>query len=175
MYSRKFGGAGRPAAERPRDAPEAADAAVARGLARTVDAVLAHDAEAAAVTPGAAARLDVQRVALDEHREAALDDLDGEVVGVAVGRRDQRGGAVAERAAAPAADVRLGEHEQLAGLVGADDVGAAEARVAAGAEPLGDDGRERLPDQVVRERRALVVPARRGGRLRAEDRFRAAP
>ena len=163
-------GAGRAAAERPRHPSEAADAAVARGLARPVHAVGAHDAEAAAVTARAAARLDVQRIALDEHRIAALDDLDGEVVGVAVGRRNQRGGAVAERAASPAADVRLREHEQLAALVAADDVRAAEARVAAGAQPLRDDGSERLPDQVVREGRALVVPPRRGGWLGAEDR-----
>ena len=72
-------------------------------------------------------------------------------------------------AAAPAADVGLGQHEQLVRLgVATDDVRAAEARVAAGAEPVGADRRERLPEQVVGERCALVVPARRRGRLGAE-------
>src|SRR5207253_8087731 len=122
------------AGERPRTPLVPAQRAVAVRGPGPVDPVLADDAEAAAVLAGAAARADVQLVALDEHREPCLDDLDREVVRVAVGRRDQRALAVPERAPAPASDVRLREHEELVRLgVPSDHVRAAEARVRAGA------------------------------------------
>src|SRR5581483_4541016 len=129
---------GRPLAA-PREAPgaalRAADRAVAVAVGPAAQPVLAHDAEAPAVPPFAALRGDVQLVALDENGVARLDDLGGEVVGVAVRGRDQRALAVAEGAAAPPADVRLGEHEQLVRRrVPPDHVGAAEARVRPGAQ-----------------------------------------
>ena len=118
----------------------AAEAAVARCALDVEQPVLANDAEPAAVPAGAAVDVRVQLVALDEDREARLDDLDREVVGVAVGRRDQRVLAVLVRAGAPAADVRLREDEDLARPVGADDVRGAEARVAAGGSRSGTTG-----------------------------------
>ncbi len=159
------------AGESPRPTPRQPQRPVAVRVPCPVDAVLAHDAESAPVAAGAAARGDVELVAVDEDGEARLDDLDRKVVGVSVGRGDQGALAVADGAAAPAADVGLGEHEQLVRLgVPADDVRAAEARVGAGAEAVRAHRRQRLPEQVVRARRSLVVPAGGGGRLRAEHR-----
>ncbi len=161
-----------PAGERPGAAVPAAEAAVARGPLDVEQPVLANDAEAAAAPAGAGVDVRVQLVALDVDREARLGDLDREVVRVAVGRRDERVLAVLVRAGAPAADARLREDEDLAGAIGADDVRGAQARVAPGRKPIGDDRGQRLPDELGRERGRLVVPARRCGRLRAEDRAR---
>ena len=102
------------AVERPGAAVPAAEAAVARGLLDVEQAVLADEAEAAAAPAGAGVGVGVQLVALDVDREARLDDLDREVVRIAVGRGDERVLAVLVRAGSPAADARLREHEDLA-------------------------------------------------------------
>ena len=94
--SRTRGSYSSPPARRraPRAALPAADASVTRGLLDIEQPVLAKTPKPTAMPAGPRVSLDVELVALDVDREAGLDDLDREVVRVAVGRCDQRALAV---------------------------------------------------------------------------------
>ena len=124
--------------------------------------------------PGARADR-IEGEALDAQAEACLRDLRLCHERLAVEAAELADDAVARGVRAPAADLRLDEHHEVAGVgMRAGDDRAADGRHVARAEPLREVRRHRPPDQLRAEGQRLPVDGAGRGALGGEDRSRRA-
>src|SRR5205823_5645569 len=124
--------------------------------------VLSHETVSAAKVAGTDATFDIEAVALDQQRKFGFDQFDRIVVGIAVGKRDQRVGSIAVVTGAPSAVSWLDMDKQLARCIVSRDIGDTQAGIGACRKPFGQNWSQCLPDELGSLHGSLIVPA--GGR-----------